>query len=201
MPLGCKLFPTHVSTLRPLCMHACMHACMLLNTPGRACRLENAHTGPHASAVRETQCWPRLGCLSLPQTEEVCVSTSALPQAPPPSASGGLNWRTMPRCPVPPTAGNSKADSYRHLWGSANGASCAFRDANGNPIFPAKVVTLPATKSGGLDWRTVPRCPVPPTADNSKADSYGHRWGSANGASCAFRDANGNPVYPHRTGL
>lgn len=66
-------------------------------------------------------------------------------------------------CRTLPTAANSKPDSSGHLWGQANGAACAYKDAAGHALF--------YTNYEPGSWLHTPPCSMPAFSDNSVADS------------------------------
>ncbi len=94
------------------------------------------------------------------------------------NSQGAVTWANAPACPYALADNNSKKDSYGRRWGWANGASCAFRNDNGSPVFT---------------WATAPRCLLlDPATSSSAPDKDGHVW--ATDGSCAFKDANNQPV-------
>ncbi|KAJ9505648.1 hypothetical protein QJQ45_008446 [Haematococcus lacustris] len=77
-------------------------------------------------------------------------------------------------------------------WGTQKGVSCAFRDANGSPLYT---------------WPVAPRCLSSPNIFIAKADALNQLWGwvPANGSagsfsySCRFAMADGRPMYDWMT--
>lgn len=68
-----------------------------------------------------------------------------------------------PSCRALPTAATSKPDNTGRLWGTANGAACAFKDATGRALF--------YTSYEPGSWLRTPACSMPAFSDNSVADS------------------------------
>jgi hypothetical protein len=71
-------------------------------------------------------------------------------------------------------------DTLNRLWGWQDGASCAFKYSNGQPVM--------LTRTGlALTWEDAPDCPGLPDGDNSMRDQWNRYWGWHDGESCAFR--------------
>ncbi|GFH30326.1 uncharacterized protein HaLaN_29160, partial [Haematococcus lacustris] len=49
--------------------------------------------------------------------------------------------------------------------------------------------------SSQQSWESAAACEGLPTVYNSVSDKLSRRWGTQKGVSCAFRDANGSPLY------
>lgn len=82
-------------------------------------------------------------------------------------------------CEVPPSKYTATMDGRGRLWGFEGNASCAYRDANGLPVY---------------DWDTAPRCLGDASEGSSHADVEGRLWGWEAGSSCAFKDLDGRPL-------
>ncbi|GFH19067.1 uncharacterized protein HaLaN_15956, partial [Haematococcus lacustris] len=106
--------------------------------------------------------------------------------------SSQQSWESAAACEGLPTVYNSVSDKLSRRWGTQKGVSCAFRDANGSPLYT---------------WPVAPRCLSSPNIFIAKADALNQLWGwvPANGSagsfsySCRFAMADGRPMYDWMT--
>jgi hypothetical protein len=76
----------------------------------------------------------------------------------------------------------------------AGGRSCAFKDAQGNPLnvsLPAR----PQTDVAAISFDKAARCTTSPTPGTSVGDQSGRLWGFEQGATCAYKSKNNAPIF------
>jgi hypothetical protein len=94
-----------------------------------------------------------------------------------------INWEGAPLCTAAPTRASAVADPAGNLWGFEEGASCTYKDENGDSL---KLKNTPSTLP--MLWEAAPICDIAPTKEDSTADVLGRLWGvDAKGRGCTFR--------------
>lgn len=59
-------------------------------------------------------------------------------------------------------------DTLGRLWWTEAGASCAYKDSDGKPLYYTGYIQV--------KWETAPHCSFAATKDNSMADAQGRLW-------------------------
>lgn len=79
-------------------------------------------------------------------------------------------------------------DNYRLWGGAADGSSCAFKAADGTPLY------YPGYQR--VEWDAAPSCAgsLDDEGVSPRADSQGRKWGWENDAPCAYKATPGVPA-------
>eukprot|EP00879_Flechtneria_rotunda_P030689 GHRR01033357.1.p1 GENE.GHRR01033357.1~~GHRR01033357.1.p1 ORF type:complete len:103 (-),score=40.63 GHRR01033357.1:590-898(-) len=77
-------------------------------------------------------------------------------------------------------------DTEGRLWWYESGRSCAYRGADGKPLYYIGYVQV--------KWDTAPACPGTATLTNSMADAQGRMWGWSDNKPCKYVKADGTAV-------
>jgi hypothetical protein len=160
---------------------------------GAAAAAADAAAAATAAAVAAKD--PRAGgASSRGKRNQAAADSSAernsAPEQPGAGADGALGrdqeteseWERAPRCTGEPLPGPSVLrDASGHLWGWQDGASCGYKEADGQPITHMDPFV-------GVSWEEAPACREPRTEDNVVQDNFGRSWGWQDGNSCRYDD-------------